>query len=82
VRLATRILELAIHDFRRPTRVAREAAEELGYVSVQEEVEAFLQSPWCQELLNLLGLGHLDLLEMLHHGIDAYEQGEICHPSR
>ena len=65
MRLATRILELAIHDFRRPTRVAREAAEELGYASVQEEVEAFLQSPWCQELLNLLGLGHLDLLELL-----------------
>lgn len=65
VRLAVAILELAIRDWKRPTRQAREAARELGYESVRAEVEAFLQSPWCQELLNLLGLGHLDLLELL-----------------
>jgi len=64
VRLATRILELAIHDFRRPTRVAREAAEELGFKSVREEVEAFLESEWCKELLKYLDLD-LDLLALL-----------------
>ena len=64
VRLATRILELAIHDFRRPTRVAREAAEELGFKSVREEVEAFLESAWCKELLKYLDLD-LDLLALL-----------------
>ena len=64
VRLATRIVELAIHDWQRPTRVAREAAEELGFKSVREEVEAFLESAWCKELLKYLDLD-LDLLALL-----------------
>ena len=64
VKLATRIIELAIHDFLRPCRLAEEVAGELGFASVREEVEAFLTSDWCRELLKYLDCD-LDILALL-----------------
>jgi len=64
VRLATRIVELAITDWKRPPRQAVKEAQELGFASLREELEDFFRSGWCQELLSLLNCD-LDLLELL-----------------
>ncbi|GAF87924.1 unnamed protein product [marine sediment metagenome] len=41
VRLAVRMLEQAIRDWKKPTKLAEKDAEELGYLSVQKELVAF-----------------------------------------
>jgi len=47
-----------------PEGLAEGVAGELGFASVREEVEAFLTSDWCRELLKYLDCD-LDILALL-----------------
>jgi hypothetical protein len=64
VRLATAILETAIHDWQRPTKWAEKTVLGLGFTSLEAELQAFFKGDWCQELLKLLNCD-LDLLKLL-----------------
>lgn len=74
VRLTVRILGQAIHDWKKPSKLARKNAQELGYSSLQKELVAFFKSDRCRDILQLLDCGHLDILELLRQadkGLDA-----------
>jgi len=62
--LAIRIVELAIHDWKKPSRQAEKQAQEMGFSSLREELRIFFRSDRCQKFLDLLDCD-LDLLELL-----------------
>jgi len=78
VRLTVRILEQAIRDWKKPSKPAEKNAEELGYLSVQNELVAFFKSDCCRDILQLLDCSHLDILDCFAKRITVWMRlGEV-----